>query len=148
METCKLTYISFDENWCNVYIVDYRFFLTLKMCTCKSNWFVWEKIYIVCGGQKNAGCTWYKCCTCRMWKFSQYGVELLTLLLRHDVATPPAAVQLFVSNLIHDSIYIRKVKFSSRLKNWTGYHRNIKNVVRTALCIPGILVVICISFSV
>lgn len=49
-----------------------------------------------------------------MWKFSQYGVELLTLLLRHDVATPPAAVQLFVSNLIHDSIYIRKVKCGVR----------------------------------
>lgn len=61
-----------------------------------------------------------------MWKFSQYGVELLTLLLRHDVATPPAAVQLFVSNLVHDSIYIRKVKFSSKLKNRTSYHRNKK----------------------
>lgn len=48
-----------------------------------------------------------------MWKFSQYGVELLTLLLRHDVATPPAAVQLFVSNLVHDSIYIRKLSTAS-----------------------------------
>ncbi|XP_062621766.1 LOW QUALITY PROTEIN: proteasome activator complex subunit 4B-like [Saccostrea cucullata] len=48
-----------------------------------------------------------------MWKFSQYAVELLTLLLRHDVPTPPVAVELFVSNLIHDSLYIRKLSMAS-----------------------------------
>lgn len=87
-----------------------------------------------------------------MWKFSQYGVELLTLLLRHDVATPPAAVQLFVSNLVHDSIYIRKVKFSSKLKNWTSYHRNKKRCSKNNF-MPSRLhrntsCYTCISFSV
>ncbi|XP_060063003.1 proteasome activator complex subunit 4-like [Ylistrum balloti] len=48
-----------------------------------------------------------------MWKFSQIGMELLCLLLRHDILTPACAVRLYTKGMIHDSLYVRKLSLSS-----------------------------------
>jgi len=48
-------------------------------------------------------------CLFRHWKFHLMGLEMLGLLLRHDVVFPAKAVQLFISNVIHENIQVRKV---------------------------------------
>ena len=45
----------------------------------------------------------------RRWKFSQLAMEMLTLLLRHDVELPPSAVSLFTKRIIDDTLQVRKV---------------------------------------
>ncbi|KAL3873182.1 hypothetical protein ACJMK2_036330 [Sinanodonta woodiana] len=47
------------------------------------------------------------------WKFTQIGLEFLSLLLRIDIALPVKAVDLFVKFCLHDSLYIRKLSLGS-----------------------------------
>ncbi|KAL5009261.1 hypothetical protein ScPMuIL_014842 [Solemya velum] len=47
------------------------------------------------------------------WKFSQIGMECLSLLLREDIAMPVQGIQLFVKTLVHDSLYMRKLAIGS-----------------------------------
>ena len=48
----------------------------------------------------------------RRWKFSQLAMEMLTLLLRHDVELPPSAVALFTKRIVDDTLQVRKVRHS------------------------------------
>ncbi len=43
------------------------------------------------------------------WKFHQIALEMLCLLVRHDIRLPQNAVRVFAKNLVHDTIQIRKV---------------------------------------
>lgn len=45
----------------------------------------------------------------RMWKFHQIALEMVSLIIRHDVPVPQRIVNLFVSNVNHDSLNVRKV---------------------------------------
>lgn len=47
------------------------------------------------------------------WKFRQLGIDLLTLLLRHDHMMPVCAVNMFLKNAVDDSIYVRLICISS-----------------------------------
>ena len=45
----------------------------------------------------------------RMWKFHKIGLEMISLVIRHDLPVPARIVNLFISNLVHDSLNVRKV---------------------------------------
>ena len=45
-----------------------------------------------------------------MWKFSQFGMELLSMLLWYDEQMKEDAVELFMRGMVDDSLFIRKVK--------------------------------------
>ena len=49
-------------------------------------------------------------CMCRSWKYHQMALEMLKLLTRHDVMMPASGVKLFVDNMVHDTLLIRKVR--------------------------------------
>eukprot|EP00118_Oscarella_pearsei_P016564 m.158850 g.158850 ORF g.158850 m.158850 type:complete len:1318 (+) comp38755_c1_seq1:297-4250(+) len=47
------------------------------------------------------------------WKYIEFCNVLLSLLIRYDVPLPTCAVKLFVQNLIHESLNLRKVAIST-----------------------------------
>lgn len=51
----------------------------------------------------------YNSICCRNWRFQQMGLEMLELLIRHDVPFPANGVRIFVKNMLHDMLLIRKV---------------------------------------
>jgi len=46
---------------------------------------------------------------CSQWKFHKVALEMLLLLVRCDARLPTSAVQLFVNNIINNTINVRKV---------------------------------------
>ncbi|KAK3093564.1 hypothetical protein FSP39_017345 [Pinctada imbricata] len=48
-----------------------------------------------------------------MWKFSQFGMELLSMLLRYDERLNEEGVELFMRGMVHDSLIIRKLSTGS-----------------------------------
>nr|UCK81620.1 proteasome activator complex subunit 4 [Arenicola marina] len=47
------------------------------------------------------------------WKFQQMSLEMLGLLIRHDVKLPAGAVDVFVKSTIHETLQIRKIAIAS-----------------------------------
>ncbi|XP_054158581.1 proteasome activator complex subunit 4B-like [Oppia nitens] len=47
------------------------------------------------------------------WRYYQLSAVMLSMLIRHDLPLPDSAVDLFTKNLIHDTLYIRKISIAS-----------------------------------
>ncbi|CAG2182085.1 unnamed protein product, partial [Oppiella nova] len=47
------------------------------------------------------------------WRYYQLSNVMLSMLIRHDIPLPASAVNLFTKNLIHDTLYIRKISIAS-----------------------------------
>lgn len=46
---------------------------------------------------------------CRHWRYQQIGMEMLFAVARHDILLPASAVQLFMNNIVSDTLQMRKV---------------------------------------
>ncbi|XP_064602863.1 proteasome activator complex subunit 4-like [Liolophura sinensis] len=63
------------------------------------------------------------------WKFVEIAMELLTLMLRHDVPPPPSVILLFTKRLADDSLRVRKLAIgavSAIQKQLKRPHKKIK----------------------
>lgn len=73
------------------------------------------------------------------WKFRQLGIDLLTLLLRHDHMMPICAVNMFLKNAIDDSIYVRLICISSLMAVFEQLKRKHKVVDADLEALTGCL---------
>ena len=50
----------------------------------------------------------------RQWRYAQFAINLLAMLIRHDHPLPTEAIKLHTNNLVHDALTVRKVGVATR----------------------------------